>query len=131
MLPISKLPSIRPTCVVEMSKCLSICVIELFMCVAVRDLEKQAKDSTKMNIYKPQGGREASELHLRKSSISTYHKVTLNCCHHFKKNKGEDASVRAGVKMWKMDSDVRHVRVPKIDDLTSNRSCALMLTQVS
>lgn len=71
MLPISKLPSIRPTCVLEMSKCLSICVIELFMCVAVRDLEKQAKDSTKMNIYKPQGGREASELHLRKSSIST------------------------------------------------------------
>lgn len=37
---------------VEMSKCLSIWVMELFMCVAVRDLEKQAKDSTKMKIYK-------------------------------------------------------------------------------
>lgn len=60
--PISKLPSIRPTCAVEMSKCLSICVMELFMCVAVRDLEKQAKDSTKINIYKTGRRRQAVRI---------------------------------------------------------------------
>lgn len=73
--PISKLPSIRPTCVVEMSKCLSICVMELFMCVAVTDLEKQAKDRTKINIYKTEGRRQA----IRITSIvhPTYRKVTF------------------------------------------------------
>lgn len=73
--PISKLPSIRPTCVVEMSKCLSICVMELFMCVAVRDLEKQAKDSTKINIYTTEGRRQA--IRITPVVHCTYRKVTL------------------------------------------------------
>lgn len=73
--PISKLPSIRPTCVVEMSKCLSICVMELFMCVAVRDLEKQAKDSTKINICKTEGRRQA--VRIAPTVHRTYRKVTV------------------------------------------------------
>lgn len=73
--PISKLPSIRPTAVVEMSKCLSICVMELFMCVAVIDLEKQAKDSTKINIYETEGRRQA--IRITPIVHHVYRKVTF------------------------------------------------------
>lgn len=54
MIPISKLPSMSPTWVVEISKCLSIWVMELFMCVPARAFVKQANDSATINSYKTQ-----------------------------------------------------------------------------
>lgn len=93
--PISKLPSIRPTCMVEMSKCLSICVMELFMCVAVIDLEKQAKDSTKINIYKTEGRRPA--IRITPTVPRTYRKI------HFQK---QNAFLQTGIEvaLWSFSS---------------------------
>lgn len=100
--PISKLPSIRPTCVVEMSKCLSICVMELFMCVAVMDLEKQAKDSTKINIYKTEGRGPAIRITPTVIVHRTYRKI------HFRFQK-QNAFLQTGIEgaLWSFSSSAR------------------------
>lgn len=102
--PISKLPSIRPTAVVEMSKCLSICVMELFMCVAVIDLEKQAKDSTKINIYETEGRRHQNHSNsspcVQKSHISDYKNKMFSFKPQLKVRFDSSAALHGPISAW-------------------------------